>query len=85
VETIGKVYKERKNILDDISSGKVRMVFNTPAGGQEQSDAQKIRRVAFSYRVPCYTTIPSASAAVKAIELRQKRTPSLICLQDLWQ
>ena len=40
-------------------------------------------RVAFSYRVPCYTTIPSASAAVKAIEMRKKAAPSLVCLQDL--
>jgi carbamoyl-phosphate synthase large subunit len=84
VETIGKVHIERRNILDDISRGKVKMIFNTPAGGRELSDAQKIRRVAFSYRVPCYTTIPSASAAVKAIEMRKKAAPSLVCLQDLW-
>jgi carbamoyl-phosphate synthase large subunit len=84
VETIGKVHLEGRNILDDISRGKVRMIFNTPAGGRERSDAQKIRRVAFSYRVPCYTTIPSASAAVKAIEMRTKARPSLVCLQDLW-
>jgi len=83
VDTIGKVYKERRNILDDISRGKVKMIFNTPSGTQEMSDAQKIRRAAFSYRVPCYTTIPSASAAVKAIELRKKAVPSLVCLQDL--
>ena len=84
VETIGKVSTERKNILDDLSRGKVRMIFNTPAGTQELRDAQKIRRVAFSYRVPCYTTVPSASAAVKAIEMRRKTAPSLVCLQDLW-
>jgi carbamoyl-phosphate synthase large subunit len=84
VETIGKVSKERKNILDDLGRGKVRMIFNTPAGTQEVHDAQKIRRVAFSYRVPCYTTVPSASAAVKAIEMRRKAAPSLVCLQDLW-
>jgi carbamoyl-phosphate synthase large subunit len=83
VDTIGKVYKERRNILDDIGRGKVKMIFNTPSGTQEMSDAQKIRRVAFSYRVPCYTTIPSASAAVKAIEMRKKAAPSLVCLQDL--
>jgi carbamoyl-phosphate synthase large subunit len=83
-DTIGKVHVKRRNILDDISRGKVKMIFNTPAGGRELSDAQKIRRVAFSYRVPCYTTIPSASAAVKAIELRKKTAPSLVCLQDLW-
>jgi len=85
VETIGKVSTERKNILDDLSRGKVRMIFNTPAGTQELRDAQKIRRVAFSYRVPCYTTVPSASAAVKAIEMRRKTAPSLVCLQDLWE
>jgi carbamoyl-phosphate synthase large subunit len=84
VDTIGKVHMERRNILDDISRGRVKMIFNTPAGGRELSDAQKIRRVAFSYRIPCYTTIPSASAAVKAIELRKKTAPSLVCLQDLW-
>ena len=84
VETIGKVSKERKNILDDLGRGKVRMIFNTPAGTQEVRDAQKIRHVAFSYRVPCYTTVPSASAAVKAIEMRKKAAPSLVCLQDLW-
>jgi carbamoyl-phosphate synthase large subunit len=84
VETSGKVHLERRNILDDIRQGKVKMIFNTPAGGRERSDAQKIRRVAFSYRVPCYTTIPSASAAVKAIEMRTKVRPSLVCLQDLW-
>jgi carbamoyl-phosphate synthase large subunit len=85
VDTIGKVHMERRNILDDIRRGRVKMVFNTPAGGRELSDAQKIRRVAFSYRVPCYTTIPSASAAVKAIEMRKKAAPSLVCLQDLWE
>jgi carbamoyl-phosphate synthase large subunit len=84
VDAIGKVHAERRNILDDIRRGRVKMVFNTPAGGRELSDAQKIRRVAFSYRVPCYTTIPSASAAVKAIEMRKKTAPSLVCLQDLW-
>src|SRR4030065_262603 len=84
VDTIGKVHMERRNILDDISRGKVKMVFNTPAGGRELSDAQKIRRVAFSYRVPCYTTIPSASAAVKAMERRKTTAPTRACLQDLW-
>ncbi len=83
VDIIGKVYKERRNILEDIRRGKVKMIFNTPSGMQEMSDAQKIRRVAFSYRVPCYTTIPSASAAAKAIEVRKRTAPALICLQDL--
>jgi carbamoyl-phosphate synthase large subunit len=83
LETVGKVYKERKNILEDIKEGKVGMIFNTPVGVQEISDSQKIRKVAFSYRIPCFTTIQSASAAVKAIEMRRKNHPSLFCLQDI--
>jgi carbamoyl-phosphate synthase large subunit len=83
VDTIGKVFKEKRNILKDIKEGKVGMIFNTPSGIHERSDARKIRKVAFSYRVPCYTTIPSASAAVKAVEMRRKTSPSLLCLQDI--
>jgi len=82
-ETIGKVYREKRNILEDIKEGKVGMILNTPLGTHERSDAQKIRKVAFSYRIPCYTTIPSASAAVNAIEMRRKISPSLLCLQDI--
>ncbi len=83
VDTIGKLYKGKKNILDDIKEGKVRMIFNTPAGGHERKDAQMIRKVAFSYRIPCFTTIPSASAAIKAIEMKKKISSSLLCLQDI--
>ena len=83
VDTIGKVFKEKRNILEDIKEGKVGMIFNTPSGIHEWSDARKIRKVAFSYRIPCYTTIPSASAAVKAVEMRRKTAPSLYCLQDI--
>ncbi len=83
VETTGKIYKEKRNILEDIKEGRVKMIFNTPSGTPERSDAHKIRKVAFSYRIPCYTTIPSASAALKAIEMKRKNPPSLICLQDI--
>ena len=83
VDTIGKVFKEKRNILEDIKEGKVGMIFNTPSGIHEWSDARKIRKVAFSYRIPCYTTIPSASAAIKAVEMRRKTSPSLYCLQDI--
>lgn len=83
VDTIGKVYGEGKNILDDLKEGNVSMILNTPSGRYERKDAQMIRKVAFSYRIPCFTTIPSASAAVKAIEMRKKLSPSLFCLQDI--
>lgn len=83
VDTIGKVYGEGKNILDDLKEGNVSMILNTPSGRYERKDAQMIRKVAFSYRIPCFTTIPSASAAVKAIEMRKRVSPSLLCLQDI--
>jgi carbamoyl-phosphate synthase large subunit len=74
---------KKRNILEYIKEGKVGMIFNTPAGTYERRDARKIRTVAFSYRVPCFTTIPSASAAVNALEVRKKSSPSLLCLQDI--
>jgi carbamoyl-phosphate synthase large subunit len=83
MDTIGKVFKEKRNIIEDMKEGRVGMIFNTPSGTHEWSDAHKIRKVAFSYRIPCYTTIPSATAAVKAIEMSRKTPPSLLCLQDI--
>jgi len=83
MRTIGKVYRGKRNILDDLKKGKVKMIINTPSGIHEREDARKIRKVAFSYRVPCFTTIPSASAAVKAIEMRNYIAPSINCLQDI--
>jgi carbamoyl-phosphate synthase large subunit len=83
VDTVSKVFRENRNILEYIKERKVGMIFNTPSGTYEWKDARKIRTVAFSYRVPCFTTIPSASAAVKAIEVRKKSSPSLLWLQDI--
>jgi len=80
---VGKVSASRHNILDDIRKGGVSLIFNTPNGKQEMDDARVIRHVAFSYRVPCFTTIPSASAACAAIELRRKKVPEIYCLQDI--
>ena len=39
VDTYGKVFKEKRNILEDIKEGKVGMIFNTPSGIHEWSDA----------------------------------------------
>mgnify|MGYP005831179451 CR=1 FL=1 len=82
-EIVGKISDSKHNILNDIRKGRVNLIFNTPNGRQEMDDARMIRHVAFSYRLPCFTTIPSASAACAAIELRKKRPPAIYCLQDM--
>jgi len=84
-DVVGKVSASHHNILRDIREGRVNLIFNTPNGQQEMDDARVIRHVAFSYRVPCFTTIPSASAACLAIEARKKKKPDVYCLQDLHQ
>ncbi|MCX7974791.1 MAG: carbamoyl-phosphate synthase large subunit [Candidatus Aminicenantes bacterium] len=84
-EIVGKISSSRHNILKDIKEGRVNMIFNTPNGKQEMDDARVIRHVAFSYRLPCFTTIPSASAACAAIELQRKKSPEVYCLQSLYQ
>ncbi len=82
-EVVGKISASRHNILNDIRKGRVNLIFNTPNGRQEMDDARMIRHVAFSYRLPCFTAIPSASAACAAIELRQKKIPDIYCLQEI--
>ncbi len=82
---VGKIASSRHNILNDIKEGRVNLIFNTPNGRQEMDDARIIRHVAFSYRVPCFTTIPSASAACSAIHIRRKKEPDVYCLQSLHQ
>ncbi len=59
------------------------ILFSTGSGIHEWSDARKIRKLAFSYRIPCHTTIPSASITIKTVETRRNAYPALYCLQDI--
>lgn len=83
VESVRKVREGSPNIVDKIASGEISLVINTPEGTGSQLDSRSIRLVSSEKKVPTYTTIAAASAAVFAIK-RRNDVPllSVVSLQD---
>src|SRR5204862_547738 len=72
VENVFKVNEGRPNIADQIRSGEISLVINTPLGRVSRFDEQAIRRAALQYNVPCVTTMTGAQALVEAIAVGAK-------------
>ena len=68
VATINKVLEGRPHIVDAIKNGEVALVFNTTEGAQALTDSMSLRRAALMMKVPYYTTVAGARAAVEGIE-----------------
>src|SRR5256714_657369 len=84
VETVFKVNEGRPNIVDQIKSGAIALVINTPLGRASHYDEQAIRRAALQYNVPCVTTMTGAQALVEAIAACEaQNTPNVHSLQEL--
>jgi carbamoyl-phosphate synthase large subunit len=63
-----KISEGHPNVLDVIRDGTVDVVFNTPTGGRiPMRDGFEIRRAATERRIPCFTSIDTARAAVDAL------------------
>lgn len=80
---VNKLSEERPNIVDRIRNGEIVMVINTPSGKRERSDAYYIRRAAVANKIPYYTTIRGALAAVMAIRSYKNMGIQVYALQDL--
>ena len=68
VATINKVLEGRPHIVDALKNGDVDLVFNTTEGAQALADSKSIRQTALMSKVPYYTTVAGARAAVEGIE-----------------
>lgn len=83
VRRINKVREGTPHIVDALSLGEIDLVINTPEGRKPVMDSKSIRLVANEFRVPTYTTIAAAKAAVDAIELmKNDKVLSVRALQD---
>jgi carbamoyl-phosphate synthase large subunit len=72
VNPVNKVQEGRPDIVDEMRSGKIQLVFNTTEGVQAIADSFSLRRTALTHGIPYYTTVAGARAAVQAIgALRQ--------------
>jgi carbamoyl-phosphate synthase large subunit len=66
--TTKKLHEGHPNVLDVIMDGSVNAVINTVTGGRiPLRDGFQIRRTASERRVPCFTSLDTARAAVQAI------------------
>ncbi|MCX5750009.1 MAG: carbamoyl-phosphate synthase large subunit [Candidatus Saganbacteria bacterium] len=82
VRKIKKVSEGRPNIADEIKSGKIDLVINTPQGKGPRSDEYSIRREALLGKILVVTTIPGAQAITGAIEYLTKSQLTVKALQE---
>ena len=65
---INKVLEGRPHVVDAIKNGGIQLVFNTTEGKQALTDSRSLRRAALLHKVPYYTTLAGAVAAVQGID-----------------
>ena len=58
---------QRPNIVDEIKSGEIQLIINTPVGRMSAYDDAYIRKAAIKYRIPYITTTAAAHASVVGI------------------
>ncbi len=66
-DRVNKVSDGRPHIVDVMKDGGVHLVFNTLDGAQSTTDSFSLRRAALMNKIPYYTTIAGARAAVQGI------------------
>ncbi len=79
---INKVLEGRPHIVDAVKNGDVQLVINTTDGRKALSDSRDIRRSALLSKVPYYTTIPGAVAAVDGIIAYREGSVQVRALQE---
>ncbi len=71
---VKKIDEGTPNILDLISSGRIKLVVNTPTKGrQPERDGFKIRRKAVEMSIPCLTSLDTVKAVLNCIELQNRQ------------
>ncbi|MBN43426.1 MAG: carbamoyl phosphate synthase large subunit [Alphaproteobacteria bacterium] len=82
VETINKVLEGRPHIVDAMQNGDIQLVFNTTEGATSIADSYSLRRTALNQRIPYYTTVAGARAAVASIDAMRSGTLEVAPLQS---
>jgi carbamoyl-phosphate synthase large subunit len=82
-ETLYKVNEGRPNVVDFIKDGRIRIVFNTPLGGESFYDDAAIRKSAVVHNVLVVTTLTATAATVQAIRALRERATDILSLQEI--
>ena len=81
---VKKVMEGRPHVVDHIKNGEVQLVVNTTFGEKKVEQSYSIRRTALVHRVPYFTTISAARAAVGAIEVLIRKGLDVKAIQDYY-
>jgi carbamoyl-phosphate synthase large subunit len=82
VTVVNKVQEGRPDIVDEMRSGRIQLVFNTTEGAQAIADSFSLRRTALTHNIPYYTTVAGARAAVQAIGALRRGSLEVAPLQS---
>ncbi|HEY0808530.1 MAG TPA: carbamoyl-phosphate synthase large subunit, partial [Longimicrobiales bacterium] len=81
-EFVYQVNEGRPNLVDQIISGQIALLINTPLGKASQYDDFEMRRAAIAYKLPYCTTMSAASAAADAAAALRSRKREVKSLQE---
>jgi carbamoyl-phosphate synthase large subunit len=81
VKRVNKVMEGRPHVVDAMKNGDINLVFNTSEGSASIRDSFDLRRTALMNKIPYFTTIAGAKAAVRAIEALRSGSLAVTPLQ----
>ncbi|WP_417451015.1 carbamoyl-phosphate synthase large subunit [Kordiimonas sp.] len=73
---------QRPHVLDVMKNGEVQLMFNTTEGKQAIKDSYALRNTALLMKLPYFTTMAAAAAAVQALKALREKTLDVKRLQD---
>ena len=82
IKSINKVQEGSPHIIDALKNNEVQLVINTTEGTQSLADSKSIRRTSLTMKIPYYTTMAGAEAAVAAIKALQEQDLQPKALQN---
>ncbi|MAA76762.1 MAG: carbamoyl phosphate synthase large subunit, partial [Rhodobiaceae bacterium] len=82
VKQVNKVLEGRPHIVDAMKDATVELVINTTEGEQSLADSKSIRRTALEMKIPYFTTIAAAEAAISGIKAVRAGPLDVRSLQD---
>ena len=82
VTHVNKVLEGRPHIVDAMKDATVELVINTTEGEQSLADSKSIRRTALEMKIPYFTTIAAAEAAISGIKAVRAGPLNVRSLQD---
>ncbi|NTU59837.1 MAG: carbamoyl-phosphate synthase large subunit, partial [Deltaproteobacteria bacterium] len=85
VRQVNKVLEGRPHVVDAIVNGDADLLINTTQGAKAIADSYTIRRTALEYRVPYFTTLAGARAAVSAIRSLRRSGLEVKSLQEFYK